>query len=401
MKNILVLPGGTWQVYLVNKIKAMGHKALVVNPLPDSPCFNCADKYLQTDIFDFEKVLSFAREEAVDAVITDGGDIAVPVVAKIAEEMGLQTIGLPMAELFTNKYLMRDFCKVHGLNHPEYALCSTVEEAESFFTTVNKQMIIKPLDSYSSKGVYTINSVEDIKEHFHDTLSFSRYDKKVIIERYIKGKEFTVDGIKTPRAYYPLAISEKKHFAHNENIANELYYTYNNPQYDYDLLRKENTKFVMESGLPYGLTHAEYKYEDGRFYLIEIAARGGGNAISPVITNYLSGYDTQRYLVKCSLGDIGDSDFSIPDTCKKKAAVLKFFNTPGNGGVVKRINGVEEITKMPEVVRFDLEFKVGDIIVNADSDSSRIGFYIACADSVSKLNNIMQRIESVFSIEIN
>ena len=401
MKKVLVLPGGPWQVYLVNKIKEMGYQALVINPLPNSPCFKVADKYLQANIFDWNAVISFARNEAIDAVVTDGGDIAVPVVARVAEELHLPTITVPIAKLFTNKYLMRDFCKKNGINHPEYALCSTVQEAIDFYKTIGKRMIIKPLDSYSSKGVYTINSVSDIIEHFHETLSFSRYEKKAIIERYIQGTEFTIDGIKTPYGYYPLAISEKKHFSHNENVANELLYSYYNEQFDYDMLRTENTKFVLCSGLKYGMIHAEYKYEDGKYYLIEIAARGGGNAISPVITNYMSGHDTQRYLVECALGNTYKYDFSINEECKQRASVLKFFNTPSGGGIVKRIDGIDEVRKLSDVVRFELEFNIGDRIVNADSDASRIGFYIACSKSINGLKNTMSKIDSCFKIKVD
>ena len=50
--------------------------------------------------------------------------------------------------------------------------------------------------------------------------------------------------------------------------------------YDYDRLREVNNRFVELSGLPFGFTHAEYRYENGEFYLLEIGARGGGGLLS-------------------------------------------------------------------------------------------------------------------------
>ena len=58
-------------------------------------------------------------------------------------------------------------------------------------------MIIKPLDSNASHGVSMISSDEETEEHFGETMSFSRWEKCIVAERYIDGTEFTVDGVKT------------------------------------------------------------------------------------------------------------------------------------------------------------------------------------------------------------
>ena len=193
-------------------------------------------------------------------------------------------------------------------------------------------------------------------------MRFSRHEKCVLAERFIEGTEFTIDGIKTPSAHYTLAISEKKHFEHNNSIASELLFTHYNPNFDYDKIRKVNDDFVMKSNLKFGFTHAEYKYENGEFYLIEIAARGGGNMISSVITQYMTGYDTYKYLIECAIGNIHDQDFSLRQEFKGKAAVLKFFITPDGGGLVKDIEGLDYLESEPDIVNYRLNFKVGDII---------------------------------------
>ena len=65
-----------------------------------------------------------------------------------------------------------------------------------------------------------------------------------------------------------------------------MYFTHTSKEYDYDKLRAYNDSFVMKTNLQFGFTHAEYKCEDGDFYLIEIAARGGGNMISLPTLNF-------------------------------------------------------------------------------------------------------------------
>lgn len=399
-KNILVLPGTYWVVALCKRIKELGHRVLLVDPNENCPCRAYADEYLQSDIFAWDTVVAFAREKKADAVMSDECDIAMPMVSKLGEELGLSVQSSRVVQYFTDKFLMREFCKEHGMKYPEYKLCKTQKEAVAFFNRLGKPIIIKPLDSNASHGVFRIESVEDIEKHFEETISFSRIEKAVLAERYIVGREFTVDGIKTKNHHYTLAVSKKNHYKHNSSIANELYFSYDDSEYDYDKLRSVNDSYVLASGLEYGFTHAEYKSEDGEYYLIEIAARGGGNMMSSVIAQYLSGYQTYDFLIHAALADIRDVDFSIWDEYKSRCAVLKFFDAPFGGGIVKAIEGEEFLKTSPAVKEYQLHFGIGDKIGNCLSDSARIGFYIAGAENKEELDKVIREVERRFMIVV-
>ena len=400
MARILLLPGSKWQLSLAQKIKEMGHWLCVVSPEEEPPCAKIADDFYRSDIFAIDNIEGYARNIGIEAVLSDECDIAMPVVAELGKRLNLRTLSNEAAALFTDKFLMREFCVKHGLKTPEYKLCKNVEDAVALFRNLGKPIIIKPLDSNASHGVFRTDSEDEIRAHFDEAMSFSRVEKAVLAERFIVGTEFTMDGIKTPHAHYTLAISEKKHFKHNINIANELYFTHENPKFDYEKLKRANDAFVMASPLEYGFTHAEYKCEDGEFYLIEIGARGGGNMISSVITQFMSGYDTYRYLIECAIGTVSNSDFSITEAYKDKAAVLKFFATPNGGGRVESIAGLDYLEQTEDIADYQLNFSVGDTIEDAKNDSARIGFFIACSNSVDELNIIIENVENAFKIKL-
>lgn len=397
-KNILVLPGTKWQVELVKKIKELGHKVFVVNPASDSPCFEYADAFLQSDIFDKQRVIQFGKSHKINAILSDECDIAMNLIAELGEEFNVPTLDKETAALYTDKFLMREFSKRNHLNYPKYVFCKNVEDAVAFLNKIGTNVIIKPIDSNASHGVFKCENELQVREHFEDSRSFSRNSDGVLIEQYISGPEFTVDGIKTPFGHYTLAISEKKHFKHNESIANELLFTHDNINYDYEQLKIVNDSFVNKSNLRFGFTHAEYKFENGRYYLIEIAARGGGNMISSCITQFMSGHDTYKYLVNCSTGIIDDIDFSIPNSHKNKAAVLKFFETPKRGGKVSAVKGIEFLEDHPDIKFYQFNFKKGDEIKEALNDSARIGFYIACSENLLSLKSLMKEIEAKIKI---
>lgn len=396
----MVIAGSRWQIPITKKIAAMGHKPYVVNLYEDSPAFEFAYKYGVMDILDKEKCLAFAKENKIDAVLSEECDIAMPTVAYIAENLGLPSLGSESAALYTNKFLMREFCREHNLAFPEYKKCKSVSDAIEFFNEINGKIIIKPLDGNSSRGVFVINSIDKLSKCFSKSMSFSKVENCVLAERYIEGTEFTIDGIKTPEKHFTLAISEKKHYEHNSSVACELYFSHKNEKFDYEELKRVNDAFVNLSALNFGLTHAEYKYENGIFYLIEIAARGGGNLISSDIVPIMSGVDNYKYLVDCALGDIKNCNFPICEDLQDTCAVLKFFDTPDNGGIVKNIEGKEFLKECENIDSFELYFDIGAKIEKAADDSKRIGYYISKAKNREELNDVIQCVNKKFKIHL-
>ena len=330
--------------------------------------------------------------------MSDVSDIAMPLIAKLGQCLGLETIDEESAHLYTDKFAMRTFCQEHDMDFPEFCLCRTVEEAKSFFERVHSDIVIKPLDCYGSRGVYRIKRNEDLDVHFDEALELSNIQKAILAERYIDGPEFTIDGIKTPEKHFTLAISEKNHFDHNSSIARELYFTSHNNLYDYEKLAEQNNHFIECTHLNFGLTHAEYKYENGRFYLLDIAARGGGSLISSHIVPYLSGVDNYRYLLECSLGKITSPDFTVSEQYRERCAVLHFFETPKGGGIVREVSGADFLSQHPQVIAYQFNFKIGDIIADATSDADRAGFYIACCENRAELDKLVLEIQKKVNI---
>lgn len=379
MSVIMVIAGGTWQCPIVKTAKQMGHYVICSNLYENSPAFTYADKGVVADVLDKEKNLAYAREYKPDAILTDQTDIAVPTVAYLAEKMGLKGIGTDVANRFTNKFIMREYASKAGIPLPKYKLCHTVDDAISFLNEV-PTCIIKPIDSQSSRGIHIVTTKEEIEKYFGDCVQYSHADKAILIEEYIDGTEFTVDGVKTTDNYIVTAISEKEHFDFNPSVASRLLFTQQNDRFDYDRLRKENTELITAMGLPFGLTHTEYKYKDGRFYLIETAARGGGTKISSDITLLVSGINTNELLLNILTG----ASEKIIRGKKHECAVLGFFDF--KPGLVTDIIGLEDAVKQKGVHELHLDVQVGEMLAKAQDDRSRCGFYIIYADSVEELN---------------
>lgn len=400
MEKVLVIPGSSAQMPLIKKLQEHDYEVVCINPNLDAPGAAIADYKIEGDILDREKCLQIAKKHTVKAVLSDECDIAMPTVAYLGEKLNLRTLSQNDADLYTDKYQMRLFSKANGFYYPEFRLCRSLEQALEFYRNLGlRKIIIKPLDSNSSRGVFTINCEEDLRLKFDLAMSFSRKERAILCERYIEGVEFTVDGIVSERKHFSLAISQKKHYDYNENIACDLFFSHDSVDFDYGLLREINDSYVERTGLQFGFTHAEYKYEDGKYYLIEIGARGGGNFISSHIVPLLTGIDNYDFLIKKSLGLKYDKEIFIQDGFRNRCAVLKFFDIDV-AGFVERVDNLDLLSNNPRVVMYEFRFQVGDYISKAENDSKRVGFYIAYGETRAELEALMKEIEEKVKIVV-
>lgn len=398
---ILVLPATKSQIPLIQELKALNYDILCISPDENSPAFKYSNYHVIGDILDKDFCLETAKKYKVVAVMSDECDIAVPTVAYISEKLNLLSIGSDMARLYTDKYKMREYCSKKNFPYPDYKMCRNTEECIEFFNSLkSKKMIVKPLDSNSSRGVFTVTHTDEIEKIFKESIIYSKINKAVICEEYIEGPEFTIDGIVVNSKHYSLAISRKKHYDYNKNIACELFFSSYDSEVDYNLLRKQNDKYVNKTGLPFGLTHAEYKWNGKEFVLIEIGARGGGNFISSHIVPALYDIDSYKILLNSILGKINDDIKEVPKD-REKCVVLKFFDVTCNGGRVIDIENVDLLSKNKDVLLYEFRFKKGDVIKKAESDSARVGFYIAQKNTRQELINFINKVDKIVKIKFD
>lgn len=399
LKKIMILGGGENQLPLIKKAKELGYITVVCDYQKDCVGFKHADICHLVSIKDEEQLLTVAKNEGVLGIVTNS-ELVLHIVSNLTQQLGLPTVPDKITERFRNKGKMRECLTPMGLSDVRYRVCHQREDAVSFFRNINKhKCIIKPLDNSSSRGVYSINNEQDIIDHFDESIGMNRTHAGVLMEEYISGREFTVDGICVNGKHTTLAISKKKHFDYNENVANELFFSYQDAEYNYDELRLLNNQIIEAAGLNFGLTHAEYKYSNGKYHLIEVAARGGGAFISTDIVPFLTKTDTVGAYLESAMGLYSNSHIIIPEDSKQRVAVLKFFSTPDNkSGIVKKIIGVDYLETSPNILRYGLEFSIGDSIHPATNDGDRIGYYIAIAEDKQELHNIMEEVERSFNI---
>lgn len=398
MAKIMVIAGGDWQIELIKKAKSMGHYVICSNLYEHSPAFPYADACEVADVLDKEKNLEIAKRYMPDAVISDQSDIAVPTVAFLNEQLGLRGIGTDKADLFTDKSLQRQFCREHDIMIPDFKVCKTAEDAVPMLEKYGK-IIIKPIDSQSSRGVYTVETQQQLDGKYLDSIAWSNRSKVFLAEECIDGDEFTIDGLVIDGHHYPLCISVKEMYPQNPNISRTQSYSYLSEQYDYDLLRTTNKHLVETIGLPMGLTHSEYKAHNGQFYLIEAGARGGGSNLSGKIVPFMSEIDNYAYLIQEALGQaVDEAAVKNKVFSKDKYVIMRFFDF--GEGKVSSVEGLEYLQSHPMLLDYQMEVKQGDILRQPEYGRLRPGHFIIGGDGKENVEKeaakILEAVKVIF-----
>ncbi len=397
LKNgkVLVVAGGLWQVPLIKYLKNKGHQVWVVDPYLHSPGVKYADVHIQSDVRDFENIKEILKKEKFEFIVTDQSDISVNTVEKLNNFFNLPGNDVHVTDTFVNKYKMRLLAKTLALFVPEFCKINNSIDLQKFIEKVSLPIILKPADSQSSRGVVKIDE-SNISNIEHEVVNSLKYANcgYLIAEKFINGQEVTVEGFASNFKHRTLAISKKKHF--RTGIASELRYPAEIPNNIYLEIEKINDFFVENSGLRFGITHAEYMIDEktNRIALIEIACRGGGTLISSDIVRWVSGINLYDLFYENLIGRHTDvKQLNI----LKRPAILKFFEF--KQGIVKSVIGLDKLAKMKEIISYNFSFKPGDQLNPASDDRTRQGYFIALANTEDELDEIINKVNNFIEIE--
>lgn len=212
-------------------------------------------------------------------------------VAKLRDLLGIQGQNYFSALLYRDKYIMKQFAKIIGLNVPEFSTFLNSCELMEKVSKIGFPILIKPLSKSGSEGVQVLKNKKEYDDYL-DKKTFwkENYD----VEQFILGDMYHVDGIIENNKLKFVSVSKYwnslgKSTTLMENTQNTTItfadFTINKSDWEFLLLKGETKKFVEKSNFNNGTIHAEFiiSEKDKTPYFIEIASRTGGLMISNTI----------------------------------------------------------------------------------------------------------------------
>lgn len=396
MKKLLVLAAGLLQVPIIKKAKEMGHYVIAADGCETAPGLMLADKAIVANITSEEEMLAVAKAENIDGVIHPCSEVAMNVMGRINDELGLSGINKNTAIRATNKHYMRNAFEAYGAPSPWSSCFSNVEDAWMLYSESKAAaMILKPSRNSGSRGIAKISkgqTKEVFTELFVRAMSESR-DRTVMLEQFISGPEFSVEIIVWNKVPYILAVTDKKtteapYFVELGHSQPSCF-----PVSDIETIKEAAYKGVLALGLDNCAAHAEIKLQNGEAYIMEIGARLGGDFISTELTHLSTGIDMVAAAIDVALGHEPDL---TPHKEKYGVCIRYFCPKPG---ILRSISNEYMLKTDKSVYNYEIYHRVGDIIHEVRSSQDRSGHVIVTAETAEAA--IIHAEELVANIKFN
>ncbi|HGH1672320.1 acetyl-CoA carboxylase biotin carboxylase subunit family protein [Bacillus thuringiensis] len=108
----------------------------------------------------------------------------------LRDYLGIQGQKLNSAMHFRDKYLMKTCLKQQGIRVPAFKKINNRVDLFEFINQEGYPVLIKPLSSWSSKGIEVLNNEQDLKKCLRKN-TFESY----MVEKYLDARVYHVDGL--------------------------------------------------------------------------------------------------------------------------------------------------------------------------------------------------------------
>src|SRR5512133_2921222 len=277
MPDAFVLTGGSRsQLGLLEQARALGHEVCVVDGSPNAPLLSEADYPIVRSFTDVGGVLGELEAQGIEpvAVATMGSDQAVLPTAQLAERLGLPGLPVETARTVADKRRMRAAFERAKVRCPKGREATGFEEAEQAFHQLGAPVVVKPVDGSAQRGVTEVRGEGELAPAVDRALAASKTGA-IVLEQYLDGDEFTVNGFLLEREYFPMSVTRRLLYP-PPPLGVCISHRYPS------LLPNEDELFVQAHatsravGLETGPSYVQVRIQDGVPWVIEVGARLGG-----------------------------------------------------------------------------------------------------------------------------
>lgn len=390
--RVMVLAGGNDQIILMQHIRERYKNVLIflVDYLDNPVAKGYADYHIQISTLDKDLVLETAQKEKIDRIFTACTDQALVTMAYVAEKMKLPTyITYNQALCITDKLRMKKIMIDSNVPTSRYLEVESKEQLDSI--ALSFPLVIKPTDSNSSKGIRKVTDKRDLAIAYDTAIAFSR-EKKVILEEYFDGKEYSIDAwVNNDKADVLLITETIKNKEKKEGFQIVESYYDNDIQTELiQVIKPIVQKLCNAFEIHNGPMIIQVLVNKNLVSVIELSARTGGGSKIDLIKK-LAKFDVIENLLNCFEGD-----YNIPRTTPYQGWASMHY-VYMKEGIFADVRGLDKL--YPNIIEKYFMYKEkGSQIEKAENSSDRVMGYLLMADSREELFYKQKQVETYLKI---
>lgn len=300
MSQTALLVGSSFSaVPLFYELKRRGLRVEVCGNLPGDPCHQYADASHFIDYADHEALLAVVRAGRFDYLVPSCNDYAYLAATWVAAQSGFPGYdSIEVAAMMHTKHRFRAFAGKAGLRVPPSLRLDP--GAKPDLSGLSAPYLVKPVDSFSGRGVTRVARPEDLPPAI-DLARASSRDAAVVVENFVAGK-----------------LHSHSAFIAGQRIVSDYFvdefctvYPYQVDCSNYPSLlsdgvrrtvRAEIEHLAAAAGLADGLVHTQFIAEDETVWIIECMRRCPGDLYN-ILVEMASGSNYTDLYVRPFVGE--------------------------------------------------------------------------------------------------
>lgn len=396
MKKILILGAGIYQVPLIKVAKKLGIYTIVASIPGNYPGFELADKVYYENTTDYRKILSIARREKIDGIVTAGTDVAVITIGKVCDALGLKGLSAEAAELATDKLLMKQCYEKYGVRSAKFRRVTFDDpNYANIISDLRLPVMFKSVDSSGSRGIIKVNSEDEFESARNYVLENTRSDY-FVVEEYIEGEEFGAQAfVQDGKLEFILPHGDYV-FKGDTGVPVGHFAPYNLDPSILEDAREQLIAAVRAMQLDNCAINADFILSEGETYVLEIGGRSGATCLAELVSIYY-GFDYYEKIVRMAIGEKVEFDIDVSSTKQDGVPNASMLLMSDKDGVIKS----QEDNNAPnsDIYEVQFDYKPGDEVHKFKVGPHRIGHVItkgkSLDDAVDLLHEALDNISIV------
>jgi hypothetical protein len=354
-----------------------------------------------------EAVVAACRGQDLSGVLAVG-DRPTVLAAHVSAALGLPGNSPWAAETSRNKLAARRAFASAGLLTPDFQVFP-VSEPPASLTPFTYPVVVKPLARSGSQGVirvdddraltHAIDRVRRLLQTTEVVIERESAHGYVLIESFIPGQEYAVEGVLTDGALQVFAVFDKPDPLDGPFFEETIYVTPSRASAPIQESIVEAVKGAIRAlGLRHGPIHAECRVNTQGVYVLEVAARPIGGLCSKAIR--FTAPDErlatlEEVLLRHTVGE------SVTRYARIREATGVMMIPIPRRGVYRGVQGVEEAIRTASIDDVRITAKPDALLVPLPEGRSYLGFIFATSDTADAVESALRQAHAMLKFVID
>jgi biotin carboxylase len=342
-------------------------------------------------------VRRLAEARPLEAVIpTD--DATVSVAAHVAQALSLPHNSIAAAEAARDKHRMRQLLQAAGAPTPWFRLCSVDDDAALLAASVSYPCVVKPTCLSGSRGVIRANNAAEFIAAFARVtrLLAGMGQREILVEGYLPGAEYALEGLLRAGALTTLAIFDKPDPLEGPFFEETLYVTPSRASAEAQAAIQACAQTAAAAlGLREGAVHAEVRVNTQGAWLVEMAARSIGGLCSQILRfTHDADVSLEELILRQALG------LALPGVERERTAGGVLMIPIPQAGTLLGVTGVEAAQAVPGIESVEITARPNYPLVPLPEGESYLGFIFARAETPAAVEAALRQAHAALVVNV-